>query len=307
MAASVSCREILAYHNHRWCREFWFIGETGGYFTDNFSFPRDCFRGRSAILVSKKRLLAGFVVLVVVAGAAHADYGLTNLTTLSANADATRKAAVKKGWQGSLSLGYVATTGNTNTRSLNGQGLAAYKSGKWANLLSSKVLQASTNGVTTSESYDVNGQSEYSLTDTNYLFGMADYLRNTFAGYQRRTAEILGYGRRLLTTPTQQLDMELGAGARQTRFTDNTSRNKFVERLAASYLWKFAEKSNFSQSLGVEHGLDNTFVQSVTALTTNLAGDFALSVSYTVNHNTQPLPTFKSTDTITSVSLVYTF
>lgn len=257
--------------------------------------------------MSRKWLIAGFAALAAVATTAHADYGLTDLTTFSAYAAATMQAAAKQGWQGTVSLGYLATTGNTNTRSLNGQALAAYRRNNWANLLSLQMLKASTEGVTTSESYDLSGQSQYSLTDTNYLFGLADYQRNTFAGYKRRTAEILGYGRRLLTTPTQQLDVEFGVGARQTHSTDNTSQSKFVERLAGSYLWKFTDKSNFSQTLGVEHGVDNTYVQSVTALTTNLAGNFALSVSYTVNHNTHPLPTFKPTDTITSVSLVYTF
>lgn len=254
--------------------------------------------------MSKRIVLVCALVLTVTATCAYAD---NNLTTLSANAAATKKAAAKEGWQGSASLGYVSTTGNTNTRSLNAQLLAAYKSGNWADVLSFQALQASSNGVTTAESYDLNGQSDYSLTSKDYLFGLADYLKNTFAGYQRRTSEILGYGRNLVTTPTQQLNVEFGVGARQTRYTTNTSQSEFVERLAGGYLWKFTDKSNFSQTLSVEHGSDNTFTQSVTALTTNIAGNLALSVSYTVNHNSTVLPTFKNTDTIFSVSLVNTF
>lgn len=252
-------------------------------------------------------LIACLTVLAVVATNAYAGYGFDDLTTFGANAAATRKAATKEGWQGSVSLGYVATTGNTNTRSANTQAMAAYRKGNWANLLSLQSLDASTGGVTTSDSLDVSGQSEFSLTKTNYLFGLLDYLRNTIAGYRRRTAEILGYGRRLITTSTQQLDLELGIGARQTHFTDSTGKSRFIERIAINYLWKFTDKSNFSQTLGVEYGTDNTYMQSVTALTTNLAGNFALSVSYTVNHNTRPQPTFKSTDTLSSMSLVYTF
>lgn len=252
----------------------------------------------------KQVLMIGALALVAVSTTVFAD---NDLTTLSANAAATKKAAAKQGWQGSLSFGYVATTGNTNTRSLNAQALAAYRSGPWADVLSFQALQASNNGVTTAESYDLNGQSDYSFTDKDYVFGMVDYLRNTFTGYQRRTSEIVGYGRNLVSTPTQTLDVEFGVGARQTRYTTNTSQSEFVQRLAGSYLWKFTDKSNFSESLSVEHGPDNTFTQSVTALTTNLAGNLALSVSYTVNHNSTVLPTFKNTDTITSISLVNTF
>lgn len=272
------------------------------------AFPEDCgFSGQIIAKMGMERMYKLSFVILTLALAATAAYADNNLTILSANAAATEKAAAKEGWQGSLSLGYVSTTGNTNTRSLNVQALAAYKSGQWADVLSLQALQASSNGVTTAESYDLNGQSDYSLTDTDYLFGLADFQRNTFAGYQRRTSEILGYGRNLLTTATQQLNVEFGVGARQSRFTTNTSQNEFVERLAGSYLWKFSDKSNFSETLSVEHGQDNTFTQSVTALTTNLANHLALSVSYTVNHNSTVLPTFKNTDTIFSVSLVNTF
>ncbi|MGH8322092.1 MAG: DUF481 domain-containing protein [Gammaproteobacteria bacterium] len=252
----------------------------------------------------KKLLILGVAALAAVASAAYAD---DDLTTLNANIAATKKAAAKEGWQGSVSLGYVATTGNTSTRSLNGQALAGYKSGPWQDLLSFQAIQASANGVTTAESYDLNGQSNYSFTANDYVFGMANYLRDTFSGYQHRTSEIVGYGRRLLTTDTQQLDVEFGVGARQTRYTNDTSDNGLIEMLAANYLWKFTEKSNFSENLSVTHGTDDTFTQSVTALTTNLAGNFALSISYTIKHNSTVLPAFKNTDTITAVSLVYTF
>ncbi len=240
----------------------------------------------------------------MLAGTVYAD---TDITQLDANVAATKKAAAKEGWQGSVSLGYVATTGNTSTRSLNAQALAGYMGGPWQDLLSFQAIEASADGETTAENYDLNGQSNYSFTANDYVFGLADYLRDTFSGYQHRTSEIVGYGRRLLTTDTQQLNVEFGAGARQTRFTNDTSESELVEMLAANYLWKFTEKSNFSENLSVTHGTDNTFTQSVTALTTNLAGDFALSVSYTVKHNSSVLPGLKNTDTITAMSLVYTF
>ncbi|MHB8423986.1 MAG: DUF481 domain-containing protein [Gammaproteobacteria bacterium] len=254
--------------------------------------------------MSIKPLLAGVTLLLVLTGTAYAD---SYWVQIEANADAARKVATKPGWQGSMSLGYLATTGNTNTRSLNGHALAGYKSGKWQDALSFQGINASQNGVTTAQSYELNGQSDYNFTDRDYVFGMADYLRDTFSGYRRRTSEILGYGRRLLSTATQQLDVEIGGGARQTHYTNATDSSEFVERLAAGYLWKFSGKSNFSENISVEHGANNTFTQSVTALTTNLKGSFALSVSYTVRHNSSVLSGFKNTDTITSISLVYTF
>ncbi len=254
--------------------------------------------------MKKEILLLGAALLTVVSIPARADI---DLTQLDADVAATKKIAAKEGWQGSVSLGYLATTGNTNTRSLNGQALAGYKSGPWQDVLAFQAIRSSQNGVTSAESYELNGQSDYNFSDNDYVYGTVDYLRDTFSGYQRRTSEIVGYGRRLLNTDTQQLDLEVGGGVRQTYYTDDTHSNDFVQRLALNYLWKFADKSNLSENLSVINGSDNTFTQAVTALTTNLAGNFALSVSYTVKHNTTVLPGLKNTDTITAISLVYTF
>ena len=56
---------------------------------------------------------------------------------------------------------------------------------------------------------------------------------------------------------------------------------EWVERLATSYLWKFTDTSNFRENFSVVHGSTNTLSQSSTAITANLAGSFALSLSYT--------------------------
>lgn len=235
---------------------------------------------------------------------AHAD---TALTDLQANAAAAKTTAVKDGWQGSVAFGYLQTTGNSNTTTLNAKALAGYKSGDWQDALLFQTLKASQDGVLNAESTNLNAQTDYNLSSLNYLFGNLDYLRDVFSGYERRTSEVVGYGHRLLATDSQQLDVELGVGARQTRYTDQTSEAEPVEQLSGSYLWKFTKTSNFSENLTLIHGASNTYSQSVTALTANLVGSLALSVSYTVSHNSTVLPGFKNTDTITAMSLVYSF
>ncbi|MHB8405430.1 MAG: hypothetical protein ACYDCJ_08420 [Gammaproteobacteria bacterium] len=83
--------------------------------------------------MKKKCLVFGLAAFALISSSLYAD---ADVTQLDANVAVTKKAAAKEGWQGSISLGYLATTGNTNTRSLNGQALAGYKSGPWQGLLS---------------------------------------------------------------------------------------------------------------------------------------------------------------------------
>jgi putative salt-induced outer membrane protein len=253
------------------------------------------------------RLLAMPAVsaMLLLAGVARAD---VNLTDLEANAAAAQQTAVKEGWQGTVALGYLQTTGNSNTSTADGKALIGYKAGLWQDSILVQALKASQEGVLTAENFEADGQSDYNLSPDNYLFGNLDYLRDVFSGYERRTSEVLGVGHRLINSPTQQLDLEVGGGRRQTRYTtDFPSNEEWVERVAGSYLWKFTNTSNFTQSLSVVHGSSNTLTQSVTAITANLINSFALSLSYTVSHNSSVLAGFKKTDAVTTLSLVYTF
>lgn len=252
------------------------------------------------------RMAAGVALAgMSLVGAARAD---VNLTDLEADAAAAQQTAVQEGWQGSVAIGYIQTTGNSNTSTANGKVLAGYKTGRWQDSVLFQALKASQEGVLTAENFEFDGQADYNLNPNNYIFGNADYLRDVFSGYTRRTSEVIGVGHRVLNTNTQQLDLEIGGGRRQTHYTTGApSDSEFVERGALSYLWKFSDTSNITETLSVVRGASNVLSQSVSALTANLASSFALSLSYTVTHNSQVQPGFKRTDAVTALSLVYSF
>ena len=73
------------------------------------------------------------------------------------------------------------------------------------------------------------------------------------------------------------------------------------------YQWLFSETAEFRQDLTAEAGAENTYFESVSALTATLAGDLALVASYTVKHNTDVPPLTEKSDTYTALSLEYAF
>src|SRR5690242_13390846 len=109
------------------------------------------------------------LLLGTLAAPVRADSSWTNL---DADIDAATKVAVKEGWQGSISLGYLHTTGNSNTVSLNSKGVAGYKSGNWQDSLALTALNASQDNQRTAETYEGSAQSNYSLDDSDYVFAM---------------------------------------------------------------------------------------------------------------------------------------
>lgn len=210
-------------------------------------------------------------------------------------------------WNGSAELGFLMTRGNTQTDSLNLAAKLENTRRKWHHIVEFKALQASEQNVSTAESYEATGRTEYLLDDNDYIFGSLRYQDDRFSGYDRRTTEVGGYGHQFLKRPDMKLKGEFGAGARQTKNTDNTREDEGILRVGLNYNWEITKTSSFNQDIFVEHGNVNTATESVTALTVKINSKLAMKLGVTVKDNSHPPVGFKNTDTKTAVTLVYDF
>ena len=213
----------------------------------------------------------------------------------------------KKPWEGKVTLGYLATSGNTDNSTLNTGFNVSYTVGKWEHKLHAAAINAVENDVTTAEAYDASWKSELNLSEHNFLFGRLYWRKDRFGGFNSQFSQTVGYGRRLIETEKHKLNAELGVGARQSKDQVGIKDNETVFSGAMDYTWKLNDTAEFSQDLSAESGGDNTYLESVTALSTKLLGGLALVASYTVKHNTDVPPTLDKTDTYTALSLEYKF
>lgn len=210
-------------------------------------------------------------------------------------------------WSGKATLGYLATSGNTENSTLNSGFEIGYSVEKWAHLFKAKAINAAENNVTTAEAYDAGWKSERKITDHDFLFGRLDWRKDRFGGFDTQFSQTVGYGRRLIDTDRHKLNAEIGAGARQSEAQDGTKENEMIGTGGLYYTWMFSETAEFRQDLKVEAGSENTYLESVTALKARLVGDLALVASYTVKHNTDVPALTEKTDTYTALSLEYAF
>ncbi|MDY6980383.1 MAG: DUF481 domain-containing protein [Pseudomonadota bacterium] len=210
-------------------------------------------------------------------------------------------------WNGAAELGFIMNRGNTDSDSLNAQLRIENTRHKWRHRAEAKVLRISEEDTTTAESYEVSGRSEYLLDDNDYLFGSLRYESDEFAGYDRRTTEVVGYGHQFLKREDMHLKGEFGTGGRQTEFVDGSDDDESIVRVGLDYKWQISKTSSFSEVVYVEHGSNDTYTESVTALTAKINNSLAMKVSYTVKNNSDPQPGFKNTDTRTAITLVYDF
>ncbi|MFO8024602.1 YdiY family protein [Thiohalophilus sp.] len=210
-------------------------------------------------------------------------------------------------WDGAVELGFIMNRGNTDSDSLNARLRVENSRHKWRHRAEAKVLRISEEDTTTAESYEVSGRSEYLLDENDYLFGTLRYESDEFAGYDRRTTEVFGYGHQFLKREDMHLKGEFGAGGRQTEFVDGSDDSESIGRVGLDYKWQISKTSSFSEVVYVEHGSNNTYTESVTALTAKINNRLAMKVSYTIKNNSDPQPGFETTDTRTAITLVYDF
>ncbi|MDJ0712053.1 MAG: DUF481 domain-containing protein [Woeseiaceae bacterium] len=210
-------------------------------------------------------------------------------------------------WSGKATLGYLATSGNTENSTLNTGVEVGYATGNWAHLLTAAAVNASEDDDITAEAYDLGWKSERNITDNDFLFGRLDWRKDLFGGFDTQFSQTVGYGRRLIDADKHTLNAEIGAGARQSETQLGVKEDETVFRGGLYYKWLISETSEFRQDLTAEGGEDNTYIESVTALSAKLFGDVSLVASYTVKHNTDVVASLEETDTYTALSLEYNF
>ncbi len=216
-------------------------------------------------------------------------------------------AAVESPWSGSTSLGFLSTSGNTDTTSYTMSFDVSYAVGKWTHTLDGAANGADESDTTTAEAFQAGWKTAYDFSAANYLFGLLNWRKDRFSGVDQQLSESIGYGRRLINTPAHLLSVELGAGHRSADLSDNTSESGVIGTLGLDYVWTFSETSNFEQNIGVETGSDNTYLESVSAIRAKLLGDLAIVLSYTVRNNSDVPVGNEKTDKFTAISLEYAF
>ena len=208
---------------------------------------------------------------------------------------------------GKAELGYLATSGNSDTSSLNAKLAMGFELATWRHSLSAVAVKSEDSGLTTAERYQFGLKSDYKINEHDYLFATVNWEQDEFAGFSQRTSEAVGYGRRLLSSPEHHLDLELGVGARQTELVLGPSVDETILRASGKYTWFISAGSAFDQSLIVEKGGETTYTESVSALGVKINGALSLKVSYTIKDNSKVPAGLENTDTYTAIGIEYTF
>lgn len=209
---------------------------------------------------------------------------------------------------GRISLGVIATSGNTESESVDGTFEVRADYPEWRHTAQVSAYRHAEDAGVTGERYAGVVQSDFKLTSRSYVFANGGYARDRFGGYERRATASVGLGQRVIQTPSAEFDLEAGLGRRVQEPADSDEREwDTIVRLRGRLEWSFSDSGSFGQELQVETGRVNSHTESVTSVKSKLAGALSLRMSYTVQHDTEVPAGTENTDKVTSMALEYAF
>lgn len=241
---------------------------------------------------------------------------LAGLLTVTASVSAADEAKPKdkSPWKSSVELGFIRTTGNTETQTTALKADVVYEVDKWRHTGHAEGYgQESENDLgesaVSAERYELSGKSDYKFSELDYAFGQIRLKKDRFSGFEYENSVSLGYGRKAIKKDNMELDLEIGPGIRFVKPDNGESDSEALLVLAGKYWWAITDNSKFTQDLNFDIGEEYTESKSVTGIQANINKTLALKFTYTIRHKSEvPDPaTTEKTDTEAAVTLVYNF
>ncbi len=222
-----------------------------------------------------------------------------------------------KPWQTSAELGAITTSGNTSGTSVTGKIDARQETTNWSNeyILSAFFKEDSkkdANGDTytekAAEKYTVSAKGGYKLDkDHGKLFMLGSHTRDEFGAYLDYSLFAAGYGDRLFQSDNVVIEGEVGPGYYIGKTSDDLKETGMMLRTAASLEWTISSSAKFRQTLSYEAGADNKRTIAESSISTKINGSMQMKAAFLAQHDSLVPMGKKSTDTQTSLTLVYSF
>lgn len=227
--------------------------------------------------------------------------------------------AAQAQWTGKAELGFLNTSGNTESTSANAKFDLKRESEKWINTFYAGALYGNNGEFTNAERYEARYQLDYKINDRLSWFGALRGEQDRFSGFVYQATVSTGAAYKFIDTPTTRLAFSIGAGYRrlQNETLIQTDAGEVIERIegeeesdpvitaGSTYEHNLTANTKITNKFLAESGSENTALQDDLALQVSMSKTLALAVGYGIRYNTDPPPLSETTDTLITVNLVY--
>jgi len=248
---------------------------------------------------------------------------LLPLVSYAVSAEDTK---TKPEFTASAELGFLYKTGNTKSADIKAGFNLKHEKDKWRstvafNILAKKLEKEDGTGKkefeTTDNKWDIQGQTNYTIGEAgkNYLYGNLAYEQDKFSGFESQSSFSGGWGRHWYETETSSFFADVGPGIKYdvTRATDtnsSSSSTNLIIQAQALYTHKFNDYVQFKQYFVARQATksgENSAYKSETSVTAQLIDALQLKFALRIDYDTEVEAQYESTNTETSMTLIYSF
>ena len=213
--------------------------------------------------------------------------GALVITSVLATETVSAQTATSPWLTGTAELGYVSTSGNSESNNINAKLSLARETKNWLHSLKLAGIGASSevsnNGTSNSqrsaEKYNFEYQASRKLDEVRSLYAFANYEKDRFSGFDEQSSVGVGYGHKVINRLTQQMQIDIGPAYRVNNPVQGSSESEVVLHIGENYAWDFSETAKLEQFLVIDAGNDNTISKLGLSVTAKLTGALALKLA----------------------------
>lgn len=228
------------------------------------------------------------------------------------------------GWDGTGELGFVSSSGNSRSDSVNAKLHFTYEDEEWEHEFGASGFRQRGEVVVLTDPddpdsaerelelsanrYELGGSTSRKLDEHNRLYTSLRYENDDFAPYDYQGTVSVGWGHQAIDSDTTKLLIEAGPGYKRVKdaVTEETD-GSFIGRGKVNFETKLTGNTTLIDTFLVEAGSDNTYAQNDLGVKVAMNSRLAIKAALQHRHNTDVPPERKKTDRLTTVNLVYDF
>lgn len=209
--------------------------------------------------------------------------------------------------KGDAELGFVTSSGNSDTQTINAKLKLTSENKGWAHQASITAFNNASSGTTTAEKYAIALQTDKKIDERSSIYAIATHEEDHFSGFDYQATFGVGYGYKVIDNDERNLTLELGPGYRVNDVTDGETQNEVTLRFGEIYSWKFSDTAELNQHLTIESGSENTITNLGVSVKSSLIGLLALKVGIDIKLTDKVPAGRDDMDTETYATLTYSF
>ena len=204
----------------------------------------------------------------------------------------------------------LITTGNSVNRTIGTGGELVWRPEPWVVKVKAAYAQSEDDEVLSARSTMAEARGDRFLSARTSLFGQFGYLRDLFAGIENRSTITGGLAYKLIDHPQHKLTVDGGLGYQHEDVLDAETANSMIGTSGVAYRWAISKTSTLAEDfryVQAFESIDNYKLDQSITLTASITSVLSLKVGNIIRYANEPVPGFETTDSITSVALVFSF